>query len=97
MDGRQGYVLAAELILRPSTDDRAPGGAVTSALCGHWKHERPCRGPQNNTIDTSSNEVTERIETALREGEGWELVSSAPRALDQAERELAARLGTAEG
>jgi hypothetical protein len=33
------------------SDDRAPGGAVTVALCGHWNHEGACRWPHLSTID----------------------------------------------
>ena len=28
----------------------AVGAAVTTALCGHWEHEGPCRWPHNNAI-----------------------------------------------
>jgi hypothetical protein len=28
-------------------DTAAPGGAVTSALCGHWEHDGPCRWPHS--------------------------------------------------
>ena len=31
-------------------DERAPGGAVTVALCGHWDHEGPCRWPHFSAI-----------------------------------------------
>lgn len=41
----------AELILDDEADERAPGGAVTVALCGHWDHEGPCQWPHNNAID----------------------------------------------
>lgn len=36
--------------LASGSDDRAPGGAVTVALCGHWNHEGPCRWPHHSTI-----------------------------------------------
>jgi hypothetical protein len=32
------------------SDDRAPGGAVTVALCGHWNHDGPCRWPHHSSI-----------------------------------------------
>jgi hypothetical protein len=35
----------AELQLSPGADQRAPGGAVTVALCGTWEHEGACRWP----------------------------------------------------
>ena len=28
--------------MEPDADVRAPGAAVTVALCGHWDHEPPC-------------------------------------------------------
>ena len=28
--------------MEPGADVRAPGAAVTVALCGHWNHEPPC-------------------------------------------------------
>jgi hypothetical protein len=38
------------LRLAEGADDRAPGGAVTVELCGHWDHEGPCRWPHHSTI-----------------------------------------------
>jgi len=35
---RQVYIYEAELDLVPGADPRAPGGAVTVALCGRWDH-----------------------------------------------------------
>lgn len=28
--------------MEPEGDERAPGAAVTVALCGHWDHKPPC-------------------------------------------------------
>ncbi|GLW34385.1 hypothetical protein [Actinoplanes regularis] len=39
---RQVYVHHATLVLEPGADPRAPGGAITVALCGSWEHEPPC-------------------------------------------------------
>jgi hypothetical protein len=39
---RQAYAHEAVLALPPGADERAPGAAVTAALCGHWEHEPPC-------------------------------------------------------
>ena len=39
---RAGYAHDAVVILDPGGDSRAPGGAITVALCGHWDHEPPC-------------------------------------------------------
>jgi len=38
------------ILLEPGSDKRAPGGAVTVALCGHWDHDGPCRWPHHSTI-----------------------------------------------
>jgi hypothetical protein len=45
------HVHRAELDLDPGTDPRAPGGAVTIALCGSVNHPPPCRWPNNNELD----------------------------------------------
>ena len=37
--------------MHDGSDDRAPGAAITAALCGHWDHEDPCRWPHRT--DTS--------------------------------------------
>jgi hypothetical protein len=39
---RQAYAHEAVLILPLAGDDRAPGGAITAALCGELEHEPPC-------------------------------------------------------
>ena len=41
---------AYRILLEPGSDERAPGGAVTVALCGHWEHDGPCRWPHLSTI-----------------------------------------------
>lgn len=28
--------------MQPGADLRAPGAAITAALCGHWEHQPPC-------------------------------------------------------
>lgn len=28
--------------MAPDADLRAPGAAITTALCGHWEHDPPC-------------------------------------------------------
>lgn len=39
---RQAFAHEAVLSLDAGADERAPGAAVTVALCGHWEHEPPC-------------------------------------------------------
>jgi hypothetical protein len=39
---RQAFAHEAILVMESGADERAPGAAVTVALCGHWDHEPPC-------------------------------------------------------
>ncbi len=39
---RDAYAHEALLTMDRTADTRAPGAAVTVALCGHWEHEPPC-------------------------------------------------------
>ena len=38
----EAYAHDAVLAMEPEGDIAAPGGAITTALCGHWEHEPPC-------------------------------------------------------
>lgn len=105
---RLPFVHEATLRLHDGTDPRAPGGAVTVELCGHWEHEGPCRWPHNNEIwpggETATfrtifvapaaeeHEVKERIAAALRSAPGWDVTTSASRPLRTDEEDLAMRL-----
>jgi hypothetical protein len=43
-------------------DERAPGGAITTALCGSWSHEPPCPlAPHHTAAFRSGAEVTLRV------------------------------------
>lgn len=44
-------VVEARLALEPECDPAAVGAEVTTALCGHWEHDGPCRWPHNNAIE----------------------------------------------
>ena len=44
------HKLNYRLRLSPTADERAPGGAVTVGLCGHWDHEGPCHWPHFSSI-----------------------------------------------
>src|SRR5215204_3058749 len=50
----QAFVVEAQLRLRAGIDPAAVGAAVTAELCGHWKHEGPCRWPHNNALAPSA-------------------------------------------
>jgi hypothetical protein len=105
---RTPFVFEAQLRLDEGTDPAAPGAAVTIELCGHWEHEGGCRWPHNNELGLDSDdpnfrtlfvappseeqEVRERIELALRSGQGWSVGGCGRRALLPQEQPLAARL-----
>lgn len=53
-----------EVVVRIAADAdiRAPGAAVTAALCGHWEHEPPCPvAPHHTEADRIGADVTLRI------------------------------------
>ena len=39
---RQAYAHEGVVVMAPGSDERAPGGAITVALCGALDHEPPC-------------------------------------------------------
>jgi len=105
---RLPFAHEAELRLEPGTDPAVIGGAVTTALCGHWEHNGPCRWPHNNDAEpddpvvrfrtifvapaADEAEVRERIERSLREGAGWVVLSSSARPVAASEEPLARKL-----
>lgn len=107
-NARLAFVHEAELRLERGTDPAAVGAAVTSALCGHWEHEGPCRWPHNNASEASDevgsfrtlfvasaaeeDEVRERIERGLREASGWVVLETRTRPVLPGEQPLARRL-----
>jgi hypothetical protein len=57
-----GFVHAAHLRLAPDGDERAPGGAITTALCGHWEHEGSCRWPhQTDVVGADGPDIDVRV------------------------------------
>ena len=47
----------AVLIMAADQDIRAPGGAITTALCGHWTHEPPCPLAAHHTRATRDGDT----------------------------------------
>jgi hypothetical protein len=39
---RHAFAHEAVLVMQQDADLRAPGAAITAALCGHWDHQPPC-------------------------------------------------------
>jgi len=57
MPDRTAHHLTFRLRLEPGGDPRAPGGAITVALCGHWDHEGPCRWPHLTSAHTADDHL----------------------------------------
>lgn len=98
-------MVRAMLALAEGTDPRAPGGAVTVALCGSWEHDPPCRWPHNSDIVRDGSirtifaapsdealEVRGRIEAALRGDARWRVLLLEDGTLTADERALGERL-----
>ena len=59
---RQAFVHDAVVIMEAGGDERAPGAAVTVALCGHWDHEPPCPlAPHSTAAQRSGGQVRLRV------------------------------------
>ena len=59
---RQAFAHDAVLAMDADGDPRAPGAAVTVALCGHWEHEPPCPlAPHHTKAERAGGEVRVRI------------------------------------
>lgn len=59
---RQAFAHEAVLIMEPDADVRAPGAAITAALCGHWDHGPPCPlAPHHVRVEEVEGEVRVRI------------------------------------
>ncbi|MGH4026379.1 MAG: hypothetical protein ACRDRV_17530 [Pseudonocardiaceae bacterium] len=61
---RKVFAHDAVLAMEPGADLRAPGAAITVALCGHWEHEPPCPlAPHHSHAERVGDEV--RIRTVF--------------------------------
>ena len=108
----RGHVHQADIAFAPGADTRAPGGAVTTALCGSWDHEGSCRWPHQTSVDASTTPSTVRvvyvvdddefeqvrrmIESALTSGDDWHTVAIAEGTLTAEEATLTQRLRAAD-
>jgi hypothetical protein len=64
---REAFAHDAVLRMDPDGDDRAPGGAVTMALCGSWAHDPPCPlAPHHTRAERTGAELTLRVLFAAR-------------------------------
>jgi hypothetical protein len=59
---RQAFVHDAVVTMEAGGDERAPGAAVTAALCGHWEHEPPCPlAPHHTGAERRGDQVRLRV------------------------------------
>jgi hypothetical protein len=66
---REAFAHDAVLLMEPGADMRAPGAAVTVALCGHWEHPPPCPlAPHHCRADRRDGEVRLRVLFAAEPG-----------------------------
>jgi len=66
MTSRRAFAHAAVLALQPGADRRAPGGAVTLALCGSWEHEPPCPlAPHHTAVEGPDDALDVRVVFAV--------------------------------
>ena len=103
---RHAYAHDAMLALAPDADLAAPGGAITTELCGHWEHAPPCplaahhtaaqrRGPRVHLRILFATEPEREAEVRTRIGRAlatWEVRNSAAGAVRPEERAHADRL-----
>lgn len=55
---RAAYAHDAVVVMGRDADSRAPGGAVTVALCGGWDHDPPCPLAPHHTDATPGDAGT---------------------------------------
>ena len=78
------YAHAATLRMEPGSDLRAPGGAVTVALCGSWSHgDQSCVWPHHTVVAEDGSEVA--VRTVFRSGPDYE--AEVRRRIEQALRD----------
>ena len=59
---RAPFAHDAVVAMDPTDDERAPGAAITVALCGSWDHEPPCPlAPHHTHAERAGDEVRLRI------------------------------------
>ena len=66
---RAAFAHDAVLTMESGADIRAPGAAVTVALCGHWEHEPPCPlAPHHTSATRVGDDVHVRTLFAVESG-----------------------------
>jgi hypothetical protein len=78
------FAHAATLRMEPGSDSRAPGGAVTVALCGSWSHgDQPCVWPHHTVVEEDGPQIV--VRTVFRAGQDDE--AEVRRRIEQALRD----------
>ena len=68
---RQPFAQDAVVIMEAGGDPRAPGAAITVALCGHWDHDPPCPlAPHHTAVDRVNDAV--HVRTLFAVDAAWE-------------------------
>jgi hypothetical protein len=81
---RQAFVHDAVVTMDAGGDARAPGAAITVALCGHWEHEPPCPlAPHRTDARRSGDQVRLRVLFATEPAAEAEVRSRIEAALSQ--------------
>jgi hypothetical protein len=71
---RDAFAHDAVLLMPADADVRAPGAAVTVALCGHWEHPPPCPlAPHHTSAVRDAGEVRVRVLFATEPGSEQEV------------------------
>lgn len=82
---RLAFAHDAIVVMSPDGDERAPGAAITVALCGHWEHEGPCPlAPHHTAAERAGDEVRLRVLFAAEPAAEAEVRARIDEALDGA-------------
>src|SRR3954447_1693648 len=92
---RQAFAHQGLVDLPEGGDERAPGAAVTVALCGHWEHEPPCRVPHRTDLVRADDGLVVRVLFACDPAEEGEVRASVEQALASGELPVPAPEGAA--
>ena len=83
---RQAFAHDAIVTMETGGDVRAPGAAITLALCGHWEHEPPCPlAPHSTDAQRSGDQVRLRVLFAAEPGAEAEVRGRIEAALSRAD------------
>jgi hypothetical protein len=67
---RHAFAHDAVVSLEDGGDERAPGGAITVALCGSWDHEPPCPlAPHHTGVQRTDGGLALRLLFAAEPGD----------------------------